>query len=757
MRSLEDSRKRWEVTRRHSSTLDALKKAVKADGDHSPCVSGLRSVCWKTFLLFQNIQTTTWSRALVDSRSAYTSLREHFLRYIENPDEVGSALDPLDDDQNSPWNTLRQDEQIRAEIFQDVERCMPEEEYFRHPETQRILLDVLFVFCKINQDVGYRQGMHEVLAPILWVVEQDAIDQASYASSSVSEADETLIEILDSAFIEHDAFTILSLVMRSAKAFYELGEPDRKSSDGNAAQQQAASPIVERSKRIHEEYLARLDPELATHLTNIEILPQIFIIRWIRLLFGREFPFDQLLALWDTLLAEDPALDLVDMICVAMLLRIRWQLMEANYSVALMLLLKYPSPAPPYEPRSFVDDAIYLRDNFSIAGGSTIITKYGAKAPNIKPLDSRPSTPSSRVVSPEQRFSRTKSPLPSPSRYLQQQGGVEALFRGAAKGVLERGERLGINQALRDAVGEVRQNMQSLQASRSNSARSFRTADGTRWSLDDGRPVPTAKAAMSAMNNRNKQLARMLEAAMSDLRHVSNDNESNKEVCVEAMDLAIAKVDFVRIYLEDATMPLPPDSPPLAPSSDSTEASVSPPKNLLEPPLDITPKSKSVEVETPEPEKEEPQQSKPRTLAISPLLSADNRITQKDKENRASEDSTKVADDPVSQAALLPRPRAPVPTRSSIAQSSFSWMLEPDPHSGSFKSSPPKSPSPFSKSTRKPTSGHGREKAAFLFGEEPGEASMTNTRLPLLGDAEEGFHLGTIKGGDKTKTIAEDG
>lgn len=47
--------------------------------------------------------------------------------------------------------------------------------------------------------------------------------------------------------------------------------------------------------------------------------------RWIRLLFGREFPFEDLLALWDILLAEDPALDLVDMVCVAMLLRIRWE------------------------------------------------------------------------------------------------------------------------------------------------------------------------------------------------------------------------------------------------------------------------------------------------------------------------------------------------------------------------------------------------------------------------------------------------
>jgi hypothetical protein len=49
------------------------------------------------------------------------------------------------------------------------------------------------------------------------------------------------------------------------------------------------------------------------------------IRRWIRLLFGREFPFDDLLALWDKLFAEDPDLELIDMICVSMLLRIRWQ------------------------------------------------------------------------------------------------------------------------------------------------------------------------------------------------------------------------------------------------------------------------------------------------------------------------------------------------------------------------------------------------------------------------------------------------
>jgi TBC1 domain family protein 5 len=156
---------------------------------------------------------------------------------------------------------------------------MPEEPYFRHPGTQRIMLDVLFIFCKINQDIGYRQGMHELLAPILWVVKKDAIDYGNANGFKRSEPGSILEQLLDPSYIEHDAFTLLSLIMRSAKSFYELGEPDRKSSpQPSDSSPQVASPIVARSKRIHEVFLARLDPALAKHLTDIEVLPQIFLM-----------------------------------------------------------------------------------------------------------------------------------------------------------------------------------------------------------------------------------------------------------------------------------------------------------------------------------------------------------------------------------------------------------------------------------------------------------------------------------------------
>jgi TBC1 domain family protein 5 len=44
-----------------------------------------------------------------------------------------------------------------------------------------------------------------------------------------------------------------------------------------------------------------------------------------RLLFGREFPFQDMLVIWDLLFAEGLRSELIDFICVAMLLRVRWQ------------------------------------------------------------------------------------------------------------------------------------------------------------------------------------------------------------------------------------------------------------------------------------------------------------------------------------------------------------------------------------------------------------------------------------------------
>lgn len=116
--------------------------------------------------------------------------------------------------------------------------------------------------------------MHELLAPIVYIVEQDAIDPAD--ATSDPSADLRMVEMLDASFIEHDAFALFSKVMDNAKSFYEI--VDTKAPFNTFDQNPSASSIVERSQYIHEVCLYKVDPELSTHLKNIEILPQVFLM-----------------------------------------------------------------------------------------------------------------------------------------------------------------------------------------------------------------------------------------------------------------------------------------------------------------------------------------------------------------------------------------------------------------------------------------------------------------------------------------------
>lgn len=91
MRRLADAKQSWQELQQYPS-LAELKEAVRLDGHISAPNNGLRSACWKAFLLFDNVDTASWPRTLLSSRSAYNSLRLHFLRHIENPEEQADPL-----------------------------------------------------------------------------------------------------------------------------------------------------------------------------------------------------------------------------------------------------------------------------------------------------------------------------------------------------------------------------------------------------------------------------------------------------------------------------------------------------------------------------------------------------------------------------------------------------------------------------------------------------------------------------------------
>ena len=627
---------------------------------------------------------------------------------------------------------MRQDEDARAEIFQDVERCMPENLFFREPQSQTMLLNILFIYNKLNPDVGYRQGMHEILAPVLWVVSRDAVEthlsddnrtddkpeafshsrdsgHAERVEGSKGKVEhkelDLLISCLDQQFIEHDSFILFGIIMQTVKTYYETTQ---NSSDKPGT---TSSSIAQRSRHIHEELLYQVDSELAEHLAAIDIIPQIFLIRWIRLLFGREFPFEEVLTLWDNLFAEAPSLDLVDLICVAMLLRIRWQckckvlffqllyslntsVIEADYSTALTLLLRYPPLTPSHSTCSLVADALILHADLSQNAGAAIITKYSKRPPQpTSSLDNRPAKQGSRRLKGNQPFvPRSFTPNLSPSKFLPDQGGFEAIIKGAAKGAYTRGEQWGVNKALRGA-------MQNLQAAATSPGKAIEGSGSS--------------SELEALQTRNKILANLLGKAMDELwtqqRQLFNDKTEDE--AAGSLSLAIAKIQFIQVYLENPLMPLVLDEEAALPVPGKSESA-----SAVEVVNDNDPGAKGQGQDIDPSISDSPTRKPVHRAAppdVKPPMPKDG-LQAKPEGSR----STSTMTTPLTMSLSHSNPQRP-----AIGQSSFSWILGPDTDVAT------KDPTDKNAATTQISHNNSspsvtqrrvaRERAAYLFGDVP--------------------------------------
>lgn len=293
---------------------------------------------------------------------------------------------------------------------------------------------------------------------------------------------------------------------------------------------------------------------------------------------------------------------------------------------------------------------------------------------------------------------RTSLPLPSPVKFLQERGGVEGIIKGA--------------------IGELKQNVQSLQAGSPP-----RQDMGGR-----GQTVNTVSPSTSQITSRidflearNKNLAKMLEDSLKGLwEHQRLVAEDKTKVDVDALSLAIAKVQFVQVYLEDSTMPIPMSAKPSQPSTHFGTAEEHVQSNNL-----VTSATTDDRLATGVASKS-PISPKPTSIVV---ISNDGKQSEVNSSDPARGVSSKATPDP--SPFQQPRP--------SLAQSSFSWMLGEDQRPSSFVAA-----SPLSPETRRRS--HARGKVGFLFGDDKtSHAEDPEVKRSESSDLE-GFTLGTLRG-----------
>ncbi|KAJ0402338.1 hypothetical protein ATCC90586_006534 [Pythium insidiosum] len=138
---------------------------------------------------------------------------------------------------------------------------------------QQWMMRILFVHAKLHPELGYMQGMNEILAPILYVYGSDTNDEWAREA-------------------EADAFHSFQTVMGAAKLLYSRS-PSDPSKTGVDMQMTRLAVLL----RQH-------DALLWQHLNSIGLTPEFYSFRWYMTLLAREFPMPVTLRIWDALLAD---------------------------------------------------------------------------------------------------------------------------------------------------------------------------------------------------------------------------------------------------------------------------------------------------------------------------------------------------------------------------------------------------------------------------------------------------------------------
>ncbi|WPK27443.1 hypothetical protein PUMCH_004830 [Australozyma saopauloensis] len=360
------------TTEQYKGSFAAFRTAVLQNEYTSTNPNFSRLLIWKLCFLTETLNIPSWELKLLASRAVYQLLRSnpemnvpwHKLDkdnefYQPNaskliPNTVAHPLTRIHDVQDDPLsaktapddlqkknNPVQTDSELLDAIILDVQRLFPGEDYFHNGldaafAAKRQLITILYIWCKCNPTVGYKQGIHEILGLIYLNMIKESV---SLTNTTDCTADDMMIlSLYNLQYLEHDLFALFNRFVVSSgivAAFYETEQ------------------LLMRSIESFNGLLMKVDQLVHYNLiTKLRLDTPLWIIRFLRLLLLRELSNDLEVAslLWDKLVAaelEKPIgqtclSDMIICMIVVMLVHLKTELMLCDFSEALSLLLHYP-------------------------------------------------------------------------------------------------------------------------------------------------------------------------------------------------------------------------------------------------------------------------------------------------------------------------------------------------------------------------------------------------------------------------------
>lgn len=394
------------IFERGSLSLGELKQVVTRlrSPDGAPFDASSRAMMWRLFLgllplPLTSTSTTTgkggmgdasdeenvltgWNTVLHKLTVEYYEMKKNTMPSADKvqADPLAALFDaPLEADgskADDEWTAYEKTLELGKFIGGDLDRLYLsgiEDEYFHRADRKKILLDILLLWSTRNKHISYRQGMHEIIAPMLYALELELATLESLRSSD-SASPSSFRDCISQKSLEAHGYYMFESIMKQLNVLYDPA-PKKRGCENQPE-------IVHFVTNLQDKHLNKLDPVLCTTLIDNNVYAQVYGMRWTRLLFGREFPMTHTMSFrnWDYILSAafhndgsssrgsggdasifsacrifahpekkpkrwgeyGPIIDVVGDFALGMMLNVRQDIIEGDQLAALGLLMHYP-------------------------------------------------------------------------------------------------------------------------------------------------------------------------------------------------------------------------------------------------------------------------------------------------------------------------------------------------------------------------------------------------------------------------------
>ena len=333
----------------------------------------VRGMAWKIFMevLPETETLDQWIETLESLRKEFKIKAKNLLKPQKfSGDPLGGMLAQ---NSNESWDTYYADKDIKKLINLDLDRTFQELNLFHDANIKKSLANILFMWHKENLDVGYQQGMNDLLAVTFLALypcyfkngakksKDQLLNIASEQLSAINNAEYLYDFFHDEDELQSDLYYCFSKIMkRGLKELFENNITSEEKKEMNFKKYELFSnqwvhdpsddiqnPLNIRCTMIIKEKLKAIDLELFQHFQRIGLNCGIFLQRWLKCMFDREFELKDIYTIWDAIFATPDSksgygLIFLDYISISMILRIRKQLLESDQNECFMTLFKYP-------------------------------------------------------------------------------------------------------------------------------------------------------------------------------------------------------------------------------------------------------------------------------------------------------------------------------------------------------------------------------------------------------------------------------